>query len=272
VFEGAPPANVNQLMALPTLQSRLNEYPSPIRIHYNVANPIIQDINVRRAIAMCIPRDEISTKVFQGINPPEYNMYPSYYPWASNSVDKAPPYDPAGAARLLEQAGYRRNSNGFYITGISLTLFPGDTSDVAMLIQAACTEAGIDLALEVLEYNSWAQKVATDRDFVIEMQGGFMGPDPAAMIPIFGTDGARNYGNYSNPRVDELLRRGGEVYDQGARGAFYHEAQKILAEELPYVPIVVYASYEFFNADLINLPIDGAGKWGWAEYTFTDFK
>ncbi|MCL2006567.1 MAG: ABC transporter substrate-binding protein [Treponema sp.] len=273
VFEGAPAANLDELRANASLQNRLNKYPSPIRLHFNFEVEAIRDPVLRRAIAMTIDREDIAMKVSQGVQTPEYNMYPSYYPWASNSVNTAPRFDIPGAVRLLEQAGYTRNASGFFVQGLTLTLFNLEPSpDIAMLIQASAAQAGIGIVLEILDIAAWSTKVGIERDFMIQMQGGFMGPDPAAMIPIFGTGGARNYGNYSNPQVDDLLRRGGEVLDQNQRARFYHEAQRIMADELPYIPIIDYAAYDFFDARLVNLPIDGAGQWGWQEYTHTYFR
>ena len=58
--------------------------------------------------------------------------------------------------------------------------------------------------------------------------------------------------------------------NQTERAKIYKEAQKILAEDLPFIPIVGYASYDANSINFKNLPIDGSGKWGWREYTFTE--
>ena len=80
-----------------------------------------------------------------------------------------------------------------------------------------------------------------------------------------------NQSSYSNAEVDALFAEAAKIGDQDQRAELYKQAQAILAEELPIVPIVQYTSYTGHNAKIINAPIDGAGKWGWAEYTFTDF-
>lgn len=122
-----------------------------------------------------------------------------------------------------------------------------------------------------MEYNAWAQKVGIERNYQIEFQGGFMGPDPAALGTRVGTNQGSNYSNYSNPEVDELLQKAVETGDTEKRAEYYKEVQKILAEELPYVNILAYTSYDAHGSNVENLPIDGAGKWGWNEYTHTRF-
>ena len=46
-----------------------------------------------------------------------------------------------------------------------------------------------------------------------------------------------NRGRYSNPRVDALLTAAAAETDQAKRRADYVEVQKILAEDLPEIPL-----------------------------------
>lgn len=74
VYEGIPAASVDELEASDYIRLVLNEYPSPMRIIFNLEEEKLQDVNVRRAIATAIDREEISQKVFNGIQKPEYNL------------------------------------------------------------------------------------------------------------------------------------------------------------------------------------------------------
>lgn len=273
VLENVPSANVDELKANDKIRMALNEYPSPIRIIFNLNNKMMQDVNLRRAIATAIDREEISQKVYKGIQKPEYNMYPSLIEWATNSEDRSPDFNIVAASKILEDAGYTKDKNGFYVTGISIDVFEsGGCPEVAKLMKATLKQAGIDLEIAVHEFNAWFEKVGVNRDFMIEMQGGFMGPDPAALAKRLGTGSGSNYAAYSNAEFDQLLVEGAAVGELEKRAPLYKKAQAILARDLPYVPIVAYAGYDANNAAYINLPIDGAGKWGWSEYTFTDLK
>jgi len=46
-----------------------------------------------------------------------------------------------------------------------------------------------------------------------------------------------NRGHYSNPELDRLLEQGRAITNQKERRQIYARAQKILAEDLPYVPL-----------------------------------
>ncbi|MDO4311920.1 MAG: ABC transporter substrate-binding protein [Eubacteriales bacterium] len=272
VYEAVPTASQAQLLADDSIDMYINEYPSPMRIVFNTKNEILSDAAVRKAIALSVNRDEISEKIFDGLWAPEYSMYPSLIEWAANTEDTAPEYDLEEASKVLEEAGYTKDADGYYVRGLKLLAFEGSGfPDAAKLIASSAKEAGVEITVEVMEYNAWSDAVYTNREFDIEIQGGFIGPDPSALLPRVGEGGSDNVGEYANPDVDAALKQGGSIGDEAERAEYYKEAQKLLSEDLPYVPIVAYACYDASRANVKNLPIEGAGKWGWAEYTYTEF-
>ena len=273
VFENVPSSSVEQLKSRDNVRLELNEYPSPARIIFNLTKEEVSDVNLRKAIATAIDKEEISTKVYSGIQKPEYSMYPSLIDWAANTEETSPEFNLEKAEQILIDAGYEKDANGFYVSGIPLEVFEGSGyPDMANLMKATLAKAGIGIDVKVSEFNAWNQKVSVDQNFVMELQGGFMGPDPAALEKRYGTDVGSNYGKYSNTKFDELTKKAGSTGDQKLRAQYYKEAQAILAEDLPFIPIVTFAGYDANNSSFTNLPIDGTGKWGWAEYTFTERK
>ena len=272
-MEGIPAANIAELEAIPEVTMVDAIYPSPMRMVFNMENEILQDPNLRRAIAMCVDREEAHKKIFLGQTmPPENCLYPSVVAWAANTEDTAPDFDPEGAKALLEANGYKADADGNYIKPgvLTITAFEGyGYPDTAKLIAAHMTEIGIPCEVEVFDYASWDAKVS-DMDFTIEFQGGFMGPDPVAMTSRYGTGGGGNAGHYSNPKVDELLAQGVAVADQAERAKIYKEVQTILAEDLPKVPVLGYSAKVAYTSAFKNLPEDGEGKWGWADYSHVE--
>ncbi len=270
-LESIPNAEYPALSANDSIRLIENIYPSPVYIAFNFEEKAVQDQAVRTAVAMCIDRESIAQKVYSGIRNPEYAMYPSIS-WASNQEDLAPSFDVEGAAKLLEEAGYTKNADGYYIS-LPIDCFEGGgCPDVAKLMQADCAKAGIELVLNIMEYNAWNDKVVINHNFVVEMQGGFQGPDPAALASRVGTGGSMNQSTYSNAEVDKLFAEAAKTGEQEKRAELYKKAHAILAKELPIVPIVDYTSYDAYGANIINTPNDGAGKWGWQELTFTDIQ
>jgi len=273
VMEAVPSSEVAKLKSDTNVRLALNEYPSPMYMVFNFKNEALQDKALRTAIATAINKQEISDKIFQGIQKPEYNMYPSLISWASNSEKTSPKYDKDAARKILEDAGYKADADGYFVRGLTIDIFEGyGYPEAGQIIQSNLKDIGVEVTLNVMEFNAWNQKVFINRDFMLELQGGFQGPDPAALGQRIMTDGVMNQGFYSNTEVDALFAQGNKTGDTAARAKIYKDIQAILADELPFVPLVTYAAYDANRANVTNLPIDGAGKWGWQEYTFTEIK
>jgi peptide/nickel transport system substrate-binding protein len=147
------------------------------------------------------------------------------------------------------------------------------------LIAAHCKEAGIELIINAVEYQSWSAQVLSNLDssnttgtFQMTMLGGFQGPDPAALQSRIGTGAGNNLGVYSNSEVDGLFAKALINSDQSYRQPLYYEIQKILSEELPIIPIVNYASFDAQGANVKMAPIQCSDLAGWQELSYTYFE
>lgn len=270
-MQNVPSAYTEQLLNDSNFRMVQDIYPSPYRIIFNVNDPILSDVAVRRAIALCIDREEVSEKVYAGIMPPEYSAYPSCVDWCSNTTDVYPSQNIEEAVKVLEAAGYTKDADGYYVRGIEWDVFEG-MQDMANLIIADCKEAGIEITMILSEYNAWAQKVGPDGNYMMEAQGGFMGPDPAALATRYGTGSNSNYSGWSNAEFDALCAEAAATGDSAKRAELYKAAQKLIIEELPAINVVGYASYTVMPANAKNMPEDGAGQWGWADYCYAYFE
>jgi len=75
------------------------------------------------------------------------------------------------------------------------------------------------------------------------LTGGGIPEDPDQMYGVFHSSmypGGGNLYGYSNKRGDELLDMGRITVDREARKPLYVEAQQIVADEIPYIPIYYY--------------------------------
>lgn len=200
---------------------------------------IASNLALRQAIAMCINREEIIKRAFNGNAAPALNFYPSLIAWASNSDDQVPQYNIDGANKLLDDAGMTKDSNGNRIK-LDIVVFQGQNiTDMCTILKEDLKKIGVDLNIIQLEMAAWTPRIRQDMNFDLAITNGFQGPDPSNMKGRFSTNGANKIsGTYGNPELDELLNQAAEVSDQAERGILYKKAQKIMSEELPIVPIV----------------------------------
>lgn len=198
----------------------------------------------RYAIAYAINRTEIVEKAFSGYGFVAKGMYVPAIAWAYNPEAQPPEYNPAKAEEILDTLGYRkgldgmrRKPDGSPLT-LKLVIFQGaQTEAMAQVVKENLRKIGIDVYIEVLELGAFQEKAYKEKDFDMAITDGFWGPDPHNMYLRF-SKGGHNLPGYSNPVVDELLERAAREPNTDVRRELYWKAQKILAEELPYFPLV----------------------------------
>ena len=77
-------------------------------LQFNLESEALKDVNIRKAISMCIDREGYADVVFAGYAKPSYGIYPDTLSYGGTdginlSVDK---YDTEAAKALVEAAGY----------------------------------------------------------------------------------------------------------------------------------------------------------------------
>ena len=214
-------------------------------------NPF-RDGRVREAVNRAINADAIVQTIMRGnaeraglLISPAINGYRA-------ALDRPYAYDPDGARALLAEAGYPdgfsfalRCPNDRYINDEAIC-----TAVVGMLAQV-----GLDVDLIAEPVSGYWQNLRDDQ-FDMYMLGWSPGtfdaehpirflmatPNPELRL------GSWNFGEYSNPRVDELLPRIQRELDAERRQAMIDEVHTILHDEAVYVPLhvqpLVWASRE----------------------------
>jgi len=248
----SPPfGDVARLRSLPGM--KVDEAPSLIVqwTGFNLKDPKFQDLRVRQAIVHAIDKQAIATQVYAGLVKPSTATYISTVPTYYNPNAKQPEYDPAKAEKLLDEAGYKRGADGIrfrtrYAAFIS-SLAGGP--EMGQVIKQQLAKVGIDVNLEVSEFALFNEKIINKRDFEMTASGGPHGPDPSEFANFVGTGGTRNVMGYSNPRVDDLLKKGRQTLNVEERKKAYFEIQEIIAKELPRMNLLEYTYMRPYRAE-----------------------
>ncbi|MEE9220663.1 MAG: ABC transporter substrate-binding protein, partial [candidate division NC10 bacterium] len=109
---GAQPHQVERLKHDPRFQNFSRLGLGYTYIGYNMRRPIFQDVRVRKALGMAINVQEIIDYVLYGQAERTTGPYPKQTEFYNPAV-KPLPYDPEGALRLLAEAGWTRNAEGW---------------------------------------------------------------------------------------------------------------------------------------------------------------
>jgi peptide/nickel transport system substrate-binding protein len=234
-------------------------------IAFNLDDPVFRDIRVRQAFAYGIDREKIIKYLWRGQARPATGVIPPNN-WAYESNVKTYPYDPARARSLLKEAGYEHLSFTYRTSS-------DDTGRVmAAIIQQQLREIGVAMEIRSNEFATFFADITAGnfQMYSLRWVGGNNDPDifnlifHSKMVP----DNGANRGHYSNPRVDDLIERSRREIDVEKRREAYHEIQRIVAEELPYISLF-YAD----NVCVYNKRVDGMKLYLGGDYDFlTDIR
>lgn len=233
----------------------------------NINRPLLSDIKVRQAIAHAIDRDEIVTAVFEGgLAEPVYTaLPPSIQGYNEELDDLMPHFDPEASKALLAEAGWEPGADGIVEKdGEPLKLTVHTTTattrgQMVTLIQAQLRNVGIELEINQLELAALLDFTpAGDHDMILL---GYVWGEPDALYLFLSSDriGTSNDAHYSSEELDELLRQGQQTLDTEQRLPIYHDAQKVIIEDLPWVPIIMPINKTAVNTRVRDIKVFPTG-------------
>jgi oligopeptide transport system substrate-binding protein len=216
---------------------------------FNVNAPPLNDVRVRRAIAMAINREQIVNQVTRGGQTPAYSIVPPGI--AGYQAAPGFEYDVAEAKRLLAEAGYPGGRGMPKITVLYNT--SESHRDIAEVVQQQLRNTlNIPLSLENMEWGSYLDKV-TRQDYQLARAGWIADyPDPNTFLDLWVTDGPQNNTGWSNPEYDELITAAARERDPQRRMEILRDAEAIFIEELPVIPFYFYTSLNVVDPRVEN--------------------
>lgn len=235
----------------------------------NTQKENLKDPRVRQAIAYAIDADEINDTIYNGtatiagtVIPPQLH--------SSNTDLKPYPYDPEKAKELLKEAGYE--------DGLELELWTNDNpirKDAAVMIQSYLGAVGITVPeVSELEWGAYLDGVDNGNQELFMLGWSFSTADPDHGIgALFYSKNHGEGGNntfYTNESVDALFDAGAVEMDEEARNKIYKDAQAIIMEELPMIPLY-FDTYRSASANYIEgFKILPTGKFKLSKVTFAE--
>lgn len=226
---------------------------------FNIDRPPVDDLRVRKALAMSVNRQQIIDKILEGTGIPSpalvpMNLVPGYQP------PDLLTYNPEAARRLLAEAGY---PNGEGWPGVELMFNTSeDHRKVAVAVQQMWKkELNIQVTLVNQEWKVYLDTM-TLKNFQLGRMGWIAGIlDPAMFLDGFTSDSGTNRTGFSNKRFDELvLKQAPAAVDPAERMALLREAESIFIEEVPLIPFYTYNSKHLVQPSVKGAPANVADR------------
>jgi oligopeptide transport system substrate-binding protein len=201
-------------------------------VGFNVSHPPLNDIRVRYALALAISRERLASITYRGlIFPATGGLVPPGMP--GHSPDIAAPYDPEQARALMADVGYP-DGHGFE----GLECLARDTPlsrTMADFLKAQWLQIlGIDITLKFVESGKFLDLTYSKSQKM--WLSGFMidYPDPDS---VFRVEDVIRLSGWQNIAFIDLVEEARKVMDQEARMKLYQQADRIVVEEAPVIPL-----------------------------------
>jgi peptide/nickel transport system substrate-binding protein len=224
-------------------------------IGLNLHDPILANPDVRKAIGFAVDRTAIVRYLRRGFASVAVGIVPPMS-WAfePNVFDFR--YDPAQARQLLDAAGFPDPDADGPQPRLRLSL-KTSTSEVyrvqAAAIQHDLARVGIALDVRTSEFPTLFADVVRGSFQMYTLQ--FVGvTDPDMLRRVFHSGQAPPVGlnrvYYADAEVDRLIEAAAVAVDDGARREYYTKAQRLIADDVPYVSLWYKTNVAVFQPDI----------------------
>jgi oligopeptide transport system substrate-binding protein len=249
-YSGIPSDKIQAYSQSDDPSLRIQPYLGVYFYRLNVNKPQLSDKRVRRALGMTINRDQLVSQITKGGQIPAYAITPpgtmGYYP----ESDLA--FDPEGAKKLLAEAGYP-NGEGFPTTEILYNTSEGHRKIAVALQQMWKKHLNIDVILLNQEWKVYLDTVSNHHYEIA--RAGWIGDyvDPNNFLDMFLCNGGNNRTHWCNPVYDQIiLQQVPKAQTHQQRLELFQQAENILLDEMPVIPIYIYTSNNLVHPTVKN--------------------
>lgn len=258
----AQPHQVERLKDDPRFQSFSRLGLGYTYIGYNMRRPIFQDARVRRALGMAINVQEIIDYVLYGQAERTTGPYPKQTEFYDPTVEPLP-YDPEEALRVLADAGWRRNAEGWLEKDgrpLAFTLITNSGNEirkaVMVVAQNAWRRLGIKVETLTMEWAVFINERVDKGDFDALILGWRMGLD-ADIYQIFHSSQTGhfqlNFVGYVNSKADELMIRIRREYNHERQVDMARELHRLIARDQPYTFLFVGKGLALLDRKIVRM-------------------
>ena len=246
---------VAQVKALPDVTSELNIGLSFEHLDFNFKNEHLADANVRKAIATGLNVGELVDRTVRQFTdeaqPLGNRIWLPGQPYYQDHFAQYGKADVAGAAKLLEEAGYTKGADGIYAKGgkplslrISTTAGNQLRETQEQLIQAQLKQVGIDIKIVNADNRKFFGEWLPQGNFDIANFGWVGNPFAiSSNQDIYRTGGGGNYGQYESDKVDQLFRQAVREVDEAKSAELGNQIDQQLTADMATIPLYAKPTY-----------------------------
>ena len=204
----------------------------------NENNQYLKDVKVRKAIGMAIDVNLLIQGIYMGDAQKENCIIPTGV-WGHNDAQQGFTYDPDGAKKLLQEAGYADGEIKF-----ELALDSGANTSLQLVyasISDQLKKVGIEATVASYEHSAWLAKRSSSEMDSFVARWGMDYNDPANIMYTFFGSEENSKGrslNYADKDVIARVAAARSIVDDDARLKEYQALdEKLIMEDAAWVPM-----------------------------------
>jgi len=227
---------------------------------FNTSQPPFDDVRVRRAFVLAMDRETLASVALGGFVVPATG---GFVPpgMAGHSPGIGLPYDPEAARKLLAEAGYP-GGRGF--PPIVYLMLPATVHQEhgEYVCQGWREELGIEVRDEAVEWDTYDDRLGREPRHIFACGWIADYPDPDNILRV-GLATVQTM--WRDPVYDGLIERARRLTDQRQRMRLYSQADRILVEEAPLVPLFYNRNTLLIKPWVLKFPMSARGGWFWKD-------
>ncbi len=235
---GAPiSSQIPTIRATPSLQLTATPAMNVSFIAINTEHPALNDVRVRKALNLAINRQSILDSVYYGTGNKAYNLLPPSS-WAYQKDSVKIRHDSQYAKALLHDAGYANGLELSMWVPLAARAYNPSPRKTAELIQSSFAQVGVKL--HIYTDKNVERADASNMDLFLTGWIGDSGEPDNFLRPLLSCDSRQsglNASNWCDKDFDFLLDLALETREPRYRLNLYKQAQNILNEKFPIIPL-----------------------------------
>lgn len=234
---------------------------------FNLRKPPYDDPRARLLAAYALDRQAINVQYYAGARSVPDSLFSKDSPWYVKTDPAIPQFDESKARALIDEL-LRDKGPESLVSTVSCIKTPEVDSILAIAVQQLA-KLGITVKLNQTDQGVFVNDIIGKTGNY--QSACFRSPeieDPDDLYNTFVTGEGGNVMFYSNPEVDRLMREGRRTGDFAARKEIYTQVQKILAADLPALPLLADLAANIHSREVLGLPKPQPGGLGLIELAF----
>jgi cationic peptide transport system substrate-binding protein len=229
---------------------------------FNASKAPFDNPKVRRALALAIDKTSLLDAVYLGQATRAKSLVPSAS-WAYQSTAKELGYNPVRARELLDEADVPNDfTMNIWAMPVQRAYNP-NAMKMAQLMKSYLADVGVNVNIVSYDWNIFRENLRLGMHDSVLIGWNADNGDPdnfyRPLLTCEAIPSGTNRAMWCNPEYDELIEQALLTDDFALRTAFYHQANKLLFEQMPLVPIAHAFQYQAIRADIENMEVNPFG-------------